>query len=60
MEHIIGNKNFEELAGLEKIYEEKMIELNEEEEYKDESRKIFNNYQKIFNNKKPRMKKMKK
>ena len=60
MEHIIGNKNFEELAGLEKIYEEKMIELNEEEEYKDELRKIFNNYQKIFNNKKPRMKKMKK
>jgi hypothetical protein len=60
MEHIIGNKNFEELARLEKIYEEKMIELNEEEEYKDELRKIFNNYQKIFNNKKPRMKKMKK
>ena len=60
IEHIIGKKTYKELEGLEIIYENEMRELNEEEEYKDKLRQIFKNYEKIFNEKKPRKKKTKK
>ena len=33
IEHIIGKKKYEGLEGLERIYENEMIELNEDEEY---------------------------
>jgi hypothetical protein len=60
IEHLIGKKTYKELEGLEIIYENEMRELNEEEEYKDKLRQIFKNYEKIFNEKKPRKKKTKK
>ena len=51
IEHIIGKKTYKELEGLEIIYENEMKELNEEDEYKDKLRQIFN-YLKPFVNSK--------
>lgn len=60
IEHLIGKKEHDGLEGLEKIYESEMIELNEEEEYKDELKSIIKDIEKIFNEKKPRKKREKK
>lgn len=57
--HLIGKKKYKELEGLEDIYKSKMIELDKDEEYKDELKYILNNIEKIFNSKKPRIKKHK-
>ena len=52
IKHLRGTKIFAELEGLEKIYENEMINLNEEEEYKDKMRQLLANYDKLFGGKK--------
>ena len=58
--HIIGDKKYKPLEGLEYFYEKEMIEYKENEKFKDELRKIIKLYEKIFNDKKPRKKKLRK
>ena len=60
IEHLIGKKHFKELEGLEKIFETKMLNLNESEEYKEKLKNVFNNIEKIYNEKKARKQKSKK
>ena len=60
IEHIIGKKHFKELEGLEKIFEAKMLNLNENDEYKEQLKNVFNDIEKIYNEKKARKKKSKK
>lgn len=52
-------KQIEGLEGLEKFYENEIIELNEKEEVKNELKKIINDYENIFEHKKPRKRKIK-
>lgn len=52
IKHLRGTKIFAELEGLEKIYENEMINLDEEEEYKDKMRQLLANYDKLFGGKK--------
>lgn len=60
IEHIIGKKKYEGLEGLERIYENEMIELNKDEEYKEELKRIIKDIEEIFNEKKSRKKREKK
>ena len=56
IQYIRGKKEIQGLEGLEKFYEQEMLELNEDENYKNELKKTINNYEKIFMKKKPRKK----
>lgn len=60
IQHLIGKKHFKELEGLEKIFETEMSSLNENDEYKEKLKNVFNNIEKIYNDKKARKKKSKK
>ena len=60
IEHAIGKKHFKELEGLEIIFEKELLNLNENDEYKNQLKKIFNDIEKIYNEKKARKKKSKK
>lgn len=60
IEHLIGKKYFKELDGLEKIFEIKMLNLNEKDEYKEQLKNVFNDIEKIYKEKKARKKKSKK
>ena len=53
-------KKYEGLEGLERIYENEMIELNKDEEYKEELKRIIKDIEEIFNEKKSRKKREKK
>ena len=52
--HLIGNEYFESLKGLEKFYENELLELNEDEDNKELLKQIINNLEKIFEKKRPR------
>jgi hypothetical protein len=58
--HCIGKKKFNCLNELEIYYENELIQLEEEENIKDALKNVINNYEEIFENKKPRKTKMKK
>ena len=60
IEHSIGKKHFKELEGLENIFEKEILNLNEDEEYKEQLKNVFNDIEKIYNEKKARKKKSKK
>ena len=60
IEHSIGKKHFKELEGLENIFEKELLNLNENDEYKNQLKKVFNDIEKIYNSKKARKKKSKK
>ena len=56
LQYLRGKKEIQGLEGLEKFYDQEMLELNEDESYKNELKKTINNYEKIFMKKKPRKK----
>ena len=58
--HLIGKYHYKELEGIEEIYEREICNLKETEEYKEQLRNIFNEYENIYNDKKPRKQKTKK
>jgi hypothetical protein len=60
IEHAIGKKHFKELEGLEIIFEKELLNLNENDEYKKQLKNVFNDIEKIYNEKKARKKKSKK
>ena len=60
IENLVGKKNSESLKGIEKYYEKEMMELDEEEKFKELLKKIINDLKIIFESKKPRRKKSKK
>ena len=53
IQHIAGKK-IEELKGLERFYENEIIQLGEDDEVKKEIKKFIVNYETIINKKKPR------
>ena len=58
IDHLIGKNTYQELEGLEEIYKNEMMELGGDEEYKNKLNYILNNIEKIFNERKPRIKKV--
>jgi len=58
IDHLIGKKTIKELEGLEEIYKNEMMELHEDEEYKNKLNNLLNNIERIFNERKPRIKKV--
>ena len=60
IEHLIGKKEYEGLEGLEKFYENEIINVKLDQHNKELLKIIINNYENIINNKKPRKKKTKK
>ena len=57
---IVMGKKFNCLKELEIYYENELIQLDEEENIKNALKNVINNYEEIFENKKPRKTKMKK
>ena len=51
---ICGNEYFECLEGLKQIYDEEMIKMKEDEEFKKLINDVLNNYEKKLNDRKPR------
>ena len=60
IEHLIGKKEYEGLEGLEKFYENEIINVKLDQHNKELLKIIINNYENIINNKKKRKKKTKK
>ena len=60
IENLIGKRKNESLKGLDKYYEKEMMNLDEEEKFKDLLKKIINGLKNIFEEKKPRKTKIKK
>lgn len=58
IDHLIGKKTIKELEGLEEIYKNEMMELHEDEEYKNKLNNLLNNIERIINERKPRIKKV--
>ena len=54
IDHLIGKKTIKELEGLEEIYKNEMMELHEDEEYKNKLNNLLNNIERIINERKPR------
>ena len=54
---ICGNEYFECLEGLKQIYDEEMIKMKEDEEFKKLINDVLNNYEKKLNDRKPRKRK---
>ena len=60
IENLIGKRKNESLKGLDKYYENEMMELDEDENFKEVLKKIINDLNNIFEKKKPRKTKFKK
>lgn len=60
IENINGIRKNETLKGLDKYYENQLLELDEEEKFKELLKNIINDLNNIFEKKKPRRKKLKK
>ena len=60
IENLVGKRKTESLKGLDKYYEKEMMELDEEENFKELLKKIINDLNNIFEKKKPRKTKIKK
>ena len=60
IENLIGKRKNESLKGLDKYYENEMMELDEDENFKEVLKKIINDLKNIFEKKKPRKTKFKK
>ena len=58
IQHITGQK-IEELKGLEYFYENELLDLDEDDEFKKEIKRFIENYEIIINKKKPRKTKKK-
>ena len=54
IDNLIGKRKSESLKGLDKYYENEMIELDEEENFKEIIKNIINDFKNIFEKKKPR------
>ena len=54
IQQICGNEYFECLEGLKQIYDEEMIKMKEEEDFKKLINDVLNNYEKKLNDRKPR------
>ena len=59
IQHLIGQKNKEELNGLDALFKKQLIEMENNKGY-DELKNTINDYEKIFEDKKPRTNKIKK
>ena len=59
IQHLIGQKKKEELDGLDSLYKKQLIEMKNNKEY-EELKNTINDYEKIFEDKKPRTNKIKK
>jgi hypothetical protein len=59
IQHLIGQKKKEELQGLDSLYKKQLIEMKNHKEY-EELKNTINDYEKIFEDKKPRTNKIKK
>ena len=59
IQHLIGKKKIEGLNGLDSLFKQKLIEMKKNKEY-EELKNIINDYEKIFEDKKPRTNKTKK
>ena len=57
--HLIGKKKYEDLEGLDKFFENEIINIDEDEKYKESLKKVINNFETIFDKKKPRKRKLK-
>ena len=57
IQQICGNEYFECLEGLKQIYDEEMIKMKEEEDFKKLINDVLNNYEKKLNDRKPRKRK---
>ena len=57
IQQICGNEHFECLEGLKQIYDEEMIKMKEEEDFKKLINDVLNNYEKKLNDRKPRKRK---
>ena len=60
IDNLLGKRKSESLKGLDKYYENEMIELDEEENFKEIIKNIINDFKNIFEKKKPRKTKYKK
>ena len=60
IENLVGKRKTESLKGLDKYYEKEMMELDEEDNFKELLKKIINDLNNIFEKKKPRKTKIKK
>ena len=60
IENLIGKRKNESLKGLDKYYENEMMELDEDENFKEVLKKTINDLKNIFEKKKPRKTKFKK
>lgn len=58
--YLIGKRKYESLEGLDKFYENEMIELDGDQKFKELLKKIINDLNIIFENKKPRKAKLNK
>ena len=58
--HLIGKMKYSCLEGIENFYENELIHLDEDEKFKEILKNVINNYEKIFETKKPRKTKLKK
>jgi hypothetical protein len=59
IQHLIGQKKKEELTGLDSLYKKQLIEMKNTKEY-EKLKNTINDYEKIFEDKKPRINKIKK
>ena len=59
IQHLIGEKKKEGLNGLDSLYKKQLIEMKKNKEY-EELINTINDYEKIFEDKKPRINKIKK
>ena len=58
--YLIGKRKFKSLEGLDKFYENEIIELDEDQSFKELLKKIINDLNNIFEKKKPRRVKLNK
>ena len=58
--HLIGKIKYNCFEGIEEFYEKELTNLEENENFKEILKKVINDYEKIFKNKKPRKAKLKK
>ena len=59
IQHLIGQKKIEGLNGLDSLFKKQLIEMQKNKEF-EELKNTINDYEKIFEDKKPRTNKMKK
>ena len=57
--HLIGKIKYNCFEGIEEFYEKELTNLEENENFKEILKKVINDYEKIFKNKKPRKAKLK-